>query len=133
MTKHDGFTLLETLITTLILVTGLTGVAGAFSYCRLRSSLILQETAAIALMSSKIEEVKAAEEIHPGRYSEYVALMPDGTAVVCEPGSAAYQRRWEITAEMPGKVTVIVYGRAAGRSVSFRELARATTQLGARF
>ena len=84
-------------------------------------------------MSAKMEDLKSAEEVLPGRYSEYLVLMPDGTVVVSEPGSAAYQRMWEITAEMPQRITVIVYGRAAGRPGSFRELARATTQVGGRF
>jgi Tfp pilus assembly protein PilV len=127
MAKHKGFTLIEGLFTTLILVTGLTAVAGAFSYSSLRSRQVLQQTAAIALVSTRMEDLRAAEEILPGWYSEYLVLMPNGTTAVSEPASATYQRTWEITSEMPRRITVSVYGRSSTRSGSFRELARATT------
>ena len=68
MTERNGFTLIEGLITTLILVTGLAAVAGVFSYSSLRSSQVLQETAAIALISAKMEDLKAAER--------YLSLLP---------------------------------------------------------
>ena len=133
MAKHNGFTLIETLITTLILVTGLAAVAGAFSYSSLRSSQVLQETAAVALVSAKMEDLKTAEEILPGRYTEYLDLRADGTAALSQHESATYQRMWEITAEMPRKITVVVYGRNTRRAGSFRELARATMLSGSRF
>jgi len=133
MAKQRGFTLIEGLITTLILVAGLAAVAGAFSYSSLRSFQILQETAAVALLSAKMEDLKGGEELLPGQYSEYLTLMPDGAAAISEPGVATYRRTWEITPEMPRRITVIVYGRANRRSGPFRELARATTQVGSRF
>ena len=133
MTERNGFTLIEGLITTLILVTALAAVAGVFSYSSLRSSQVLQETAAIALISAKMEDLKAAEQIFPGRYSEYLVLMPNGAVVVAEAGSATWQRTWEISSDIPHTITVIVYGRSIGRSGPFRELARATTQYGSRF
>ena len=91
MATHNGFTFIEALIATLILVTGLAAVAGAFSYSSLRSMQVLQETAATALMSTRMENLKAAEEILPGRYSEHVAVMPSGRVVVSEPESATYR------------------------------------------
>jgi Tfp pilus assembly protein PilV len=133
MATHNGFTFIEALIATLILVTGLAAVAGAFSYSSLRSMQVLQETAATALMSTRMENLKAAEEILPGRYSEHVAVMPSGRVVVSEPESATYRLTWEITSEMPHRITVIVYGKMPGRAGSFRELARATTQVASRF
>jgi type II secretory pathway pseudopilin PulG len=133
MTKRNGFTLIEALITTLILVTGLAAVAGAFSYSSLRTSQVLQETAAIALISGKMEDLKAAAEILPGRYSEYLVLMPSGAAIVSEPRTATWHLTWEITPDMPQKITVTAYGRSVGRLGPFRELARATTLYGSRF
>jgi Tfp pilus assembly protein PilV len=131
--KRNGFTLIEGLITTLILVTGLVAVAGVFSYSSLRTSQVLQEAAAIAMMSARMEELKAAEEILPGSYSEFLMLMPDGTAILAEPGTATYRRTWEIAGEMPRRITVIVYGKPVGPAAPFRELARAATQVGSRF
>jgi Tfp pilus assembly protein PilV len=131
--KQKGFTLIEGLFTTLILVTGLAAVAGAFSYSLLRSNQVLQQTAAVALLSARMEDLRAAEEILPGSYAEYLVLMPNGTAILSEPGSATYRRTWEITSEMPRRITVIVYGRSSSRPGPFRELARATTLSGSRF
>lgn len=133
MPQRNGFTLIEGLITTLVLVTGLVAVAGVFSYSSLRASQVLQETAAIALMTAKMEQLKAADEVLPGRYSEYLALTPDGAVIVSDPGTAAWQRNWEISPEMPHRITVTVYGKSPGRAGPFRELATATTQRGGRF
>jgi prepilin-type N-terminal cleavage/methylation domain-containing protein len=133
MAKQRGFTLIEALITTLILVSGLAAVAGVFSYSSVRSSQVLQQTAATALVSARMEDLIAAEELLSGRYSEYLALMPDGNAAISEPEVASYRRTWEITSGVPHRITVIVYGKAAGRRGLFRELARATTQIGSRF
>jgi prepilin-type N-terminal cleavage/methylation domain-containing protein len=130
MAKRNGFTLIEVLITTLILVTGLAAVAGVFSYSSLRASRVLQETAAIALMTARMEELTAAEEILPGRYFEYLVLTPGGAVIVSEPGTATWQRTWEISPEMPHRITVTVYGKSSGRTGPFREVARATTQRG---
>ena len=133
MAERNGFTLIEGLITTLILVTGLAAVAGVFSYSSLQTSRVLQETAAIALMTARMEELKGAEEIFPGRYSEYLVLTPDGSVVLSEPPTATWRRTWEISPEMPHRITVTVYGKSSSRSGSFRELARATTMLGGKF
>jgi Tfp pilus assembly protein PilV len=133
MAGRNGFTLIEGLITTLILVSGLAAVAGVFSYSSLRASQVLQETAAVALVTARMEELKAAEEILPGHYSEYLVLMPNGAVIVSEQGTAAWQRTWEISPEMPHRITVTVYARSSAGSGPFRELARATTQRGSRF
>ena len=119
MTRRNGFTLIEALITTVILVTGLTAVAGAFSYSSLVTSRVLQETAALALVTDKMEELKLEQEVTSGNYSEYL--------------SASYLRTWEITSDVPARITVIVYGRAPGRPGSFRELARLSTLVGSQF
>jgi type II secretory pathway pseudopilin PulG len=132
MAERNGFTLIEGLFTTLILVTGLAAVAGVFSYSSLRASRVLQETAAIGLMTARMEKLRAAEEILPGRYSEYLVVTPSGEVIVSEPGTATWQRTWEISPEMPHRITVTVYGKSLGPG-RFRELARATTLRGGRF
>src|SRR5688572_28476495 len=132
--KHrKGFTLIEALITTLVLVTGLVAVAGAFSYSSLTTLRVVQETTALAMLSAKIEAVKAADGIIPGHYSETLQLLPDGSIVVCEPAAATYLRVWEVTPEKPMQITVIIYGKSPGRGTPFRELARATVLSGERF
>ena len=122
MTHRNGFTLIEALITTVILVTGLTAVAGAFSYSSVVTSRVLQETVALALITDKMEDLKLPQEVASGRYSEDLVV-----------GAATYLRTWEITSDTPARITVIVYGRAPGRPDSFRELARVSTLVGSRF
>jgi len=129
---RNGFTLIEALITTVILVTGLTALAGAFSYSSLHTLRIQQQTAALALLSSKLEELKVAAQLPPGRHSEYLQIAADGAIVAGGPGSG-YKRTWEITAEMPSRITVIILGKARGRGQQYFELARATTKAGSRF
>ena len=129
---RNGFKLIEALITTVILVTGLSAVAGVFSYSSLTSLRIQQRTAAVLLVSARLEALRVSEDLAPGRGSEFLNLAPDGTTV---PGSsgAVYLRTWEITAEMPRRVTVILYGKPPGRRGRYFELARATTKVGRRF
>jgi prepilin-type N-terminal cleavage/methylation domain-containing protein len=121
MPARNGFTLIEALITTVVLVTGLAAVAGVFSYSALVSLRTQQFTAALTLVSRKMEDLRAADDLTPGRYAEYVG-----------PGDV-FMRHWEITAEMPSRITVIVYGRPPGRRGPYFELARATTRMGRKF
>jgi Tfp pilus assembly protein PilV len=129
---RNGFTLIEALITTVVLVTGLTAVAGVFSYSSVTSLRVRQHTSAVLLVSAKLEALRIAEDLAPGRDSEFLNLAPDGTALVSSPG-ATYLRSWEITSEMPRRVTVIVHGKPPGRRGPYFELARATTKVGRRF
>jgi Tfp pilus assembly protein PilV len=133
MEQRDGFTLIEALITALVLVTGLAAVAAAFSYSSLTVSQVVMETAAIALVSGKMEDLKMAPELTPGTYSEYLDVSEGGHFVASESGTALYLRTWEITSEMPARITVVVYGRSAGRRHPRREIGRATTLAAARF
>ena len=117
MSFRSGFTLTETLVTTLVLVTGLVAIAGAFSYGVQSSRRIRQRTTATALLYTKMEELRASRELRPGRYSETITSTPEGV----------YLRSWEITPEMPQRITVTVYGKQPGGKGNYLELARATT------
>jgi prepilin-type N-terminal cleavage/methylation domain-containing protein len=133
MPDRNGFTLIETLITMLVLVTGLAAVAALFAYGSQSSGRLRQQTAALALLASKMEELKGTEESAPGQYSEYLAVASDGVPAPRDARQASYLRTWEITPEMPRRITVIVYGKQPGRDRPDRELARATTQSGRGF
>jgi prepilin-type N-terminal cleavage/methylation domain-containing protein len=119
MINRKGFTLIETLFSTLILVIGLVAVAKAFSYGIQAGERVRQQTSATALLTTKLEELKTAEDLQAGQYTESL-----GTE---------YQRTWEITAETPRRITVILYTRQPSRRGSFREVARLSTSLGPRF
>jgi len=126
MHNQQGFTLIETLITALVLVTGLAAIAGLFSVGAQTSLKNRQRTAATALLYSKMDELKTAEELTSGQYAEYISTGVDGAVISRDENHAPYLRTWKIEAASPKRVTVIVYGRQSGRLVLYQELARAT-------
>jgi prepilin-type N-terminal cleavage/methylation domain-containing protein len=141
MGKRRGFTLIETLITTFVLVTGLAAVAGLFSYGARTGLENRQRTAATALLSSKIEELRHTghtETLHvlaPGQYSEYLSIESDGRTVTTGDDPAQYLRTWEIDSETPQhltRVTITVLSRRP-KGRSYQELARATLLVGPGF
>jgi len=122
MCSRCGFTLIEALITTLILVTGLTGVAAAFSYAVYSGIRVRQQTTALSLLSTKMEELKNGEVLNSGTFVD--APIVNGEAFV---------RRWQISTDSPQRITVTVFGRKAGAADRLQELARASTLIGPRF
>ena len=118
MRRAYGFTLIETLLTTLILVTGLVTIVAAVSYGVTTSIRVRQQTTALTLLTDKMEELKAQPTLTAGRYAD----VPLG-----------FQRTWEISSESPQRVTVIVSGRRPGSGNTYRELARASTLVGPGF
>ena len=81
MVHRHGFTLIETLITTLVLVTGLTALAAAFSYAVQTRQRITQSTTAIWLLYRKMGELTVDARLQPGQYSEDLNIGPDGLVV----------------------------------------------------
>ena len=132
MVNCRGFTLVETLITTFVLVTGLAAVAGLFAYGAHTSLENRQRTAATILLSGKIEELRRSAELAPGEYSEYVSIGPDGGVVVSANGPSPYRRIWKVESGSPQRVTIVIHGWRPKRR-SYTELARATALLGRRF
>jgi len=133
MANRRGFTLIETLITTLVLVTGLAAIAGLFSYGAQTNSQNRQRTAATTILYSKIEEVRNARALTVGQYAEYLSIQPDGGVAISTDNHGPYLRVSNIESGMPQRVTVIVYARQSNRGNSYRELARATTLVGRGF
>jgi type II secretory pathway pseudopilin PulG len=128
----SGFTLIEALITTVILVSGLAAIAGAFSYSSVTALRMRQHTAALILVAGKMEDLKVSEDLPIGRYSEYLEIASDGVIVTAGPG-ATYLRDWDVTGETPNRITVTLYARQAGKKGRYFELARATTKRGRTF
>ena len=101
MRSTRGFTLLETLITTGVLVFGLSALALMFTYTARVNIEMRQRTTAAFLLNDKLEEFRTApltDEIwRPGSYVDY--------PVVAE---TSYVREWEITDTIPRNVTLSV-------------------------
>ena len=132
MANRKGFTLIETLITTLVLVTGLAAVAGLFSYGAQANFQNRQRTAATALLYNKMEEFRNARVLTEGQSAEYLAILADGS-VAGSDSRGPYMRVSNIEPGAPRRVTVIVYARQSSRGSSYHELARATVLVGRGF
>src|SRR5262245_9125697 len=102
-----GFTLLETLITTGILVFGLSAVALMFTYTARVNIETRQRTTAAFLMNDKLEEFRFASLTddlwRPGRYVDYPIVA-----------DTSYVREWEITDTIPRNVTLSVFKLKSG-------------------
>jgi prepilin-type N-terminal cleavage/methylation domain-containing protein len=146
MRNSRGFTLIETLITTLILVSGLVAVAQLFSYTIATNISNRQRTAATILVTEKIEQLKSVSVRNPlwlvggglspqqpvvGFY-DYVSIAADGTPAI-DSATAPYIRVWQIAGTVPRSLTVIVYAQRFGLTQSPFELARAVTMVGDAF
>jgi prepilin-type N-terminal cleavage/methylation domain-containing protein len=131
--QSNGFTLIETVIATAILVTASVAIASLFAFSA-RSNLTNGErTVAALLVSDKLEQLKvvplSAVGWSVGGGLNPASPVPDFSDYV-QPAneSAPYLRLWQITGNRARTVTVAVFARAHGRSgLAPIELVRATT------
>ena len=95
-----GFTLLETMITTGILVFGLSALALMFTYTARVNIETRQRTTAAFLLNDKIEEIKSApltsDIWRPGSYVDYPVA------------DTSYVRAWDISNTIPRNVTLSI-------------------------
>jgi type II secretory pathway pseudopilin PulG len=119
--RHErGFTLIEAMITTLILVTGLAAIVAVFTYGTETSIRVRQQTMAFTLLINKMEELKSQTTLDAGHFEQYIGDPP------------IYRLSWDVSSEEPRGVTVIVLGKIPGFK-NYRELARAATLVGPGF
>ena len=147
MSNKRGFTLIETMIATGILVSGLVAVAYMFSYSVKTNYTTQQMTSATMLVHDKLEELKATSfgtlSVGGGldgasptvNYREWVTVATDGSTTVSttEVTTAEFLRLWQIADSNPHKVTVLVLAQRSGVSGQQLELARASTLLTSSF
>lgn len=148
MRNNRGFTLIETLITTGILVTGLVAAASLFAWSVAANYTNQQRTAATTLLADKMEQFTAAglsdslwvtggslDPAAPGTgYWDYATPGSDGT-ITSDTSStnAPYLRVWAVTGSGPRTVTIIVFAQRAGLTRARTEMIRATTVAGSTF
>ncbi len=146
MRNSRGFTLIETLVATAILVSGLVAVAYMFSYSARTNITTQQITSGTLLLYNKMEELKASGMANltvggglsgaapTPNYFDYVSIGTNG-AIVSDTvtASAPYVRVWQITGANPRTVTIVVFAQRAGIGGQRMELIRATTSVTSTF
>jgi Tfp pilus assembly protein PilV len=121
MIRRTGFTLIETLFATLIVLVGLTSLAMVFFYSAHMRDRLRQRTLAVPLIYTKMEELSSNWELLPGTYSQELAPeSPDGKP---------YLATWTISEETPQRITVTLWTKDTGWSI-YREIASLTTLSG---
>ena len=126
-----GFTLIETMMATGILVVASTAIASLF-VSSLQTNLNNQDrTIASLLLSDKLEQFSVLplsdSRWSDGSYMEFAGIAPDGSTVVSATNSALkYLRHWQISGNQPRSLTVIVYTNHSAVSGRQTELIRAT-------
>jgi prepilin-type N-terminal cleavage/methylation domain-containing protein len=133
----SGFTLIETLIATAILVVASTAVASLF-VSSLQTNLNNQDrTIAGLLLSDKLEQFSVLPFTDTswaaGHYSEYVSIAADGSVIISTNPTAKYVRTWQISATTVRSLTVIIYTNHSPVSGRQTELIRATLTEAARW
>jgi Tfp pilus assembly protein PilV len=143
-----GFTLIEILISTGILLTGIVAVASVFAYTATANLDNQQRTIANTMLSEKIETFRATPltssiwtaggSLTPDSkahgYFDYLGITTDGTRVASDTDPwLPYLRIWQVSGVDPRIVTVIVYAQRAGVTRRRLELIRATAVVGSRF
>ncbi len=147
MSSKRGFTLIETMIATGILVSGLVAVAYMFSYSVQTNYTTQQMTSATMLVHDKLEELRATsfgtlasggglDGTNPTtNFREWVTIATNGavTSSTAEVTTAGYLRLWQITGTNPLTITVVVFAQRSGVTGGQLELARASTSLTSSF
>ena len=143
-----GFTLIETLIATVVLVSGMVAVAGMFAYSAQTALNNQRRTSAAALLYEKMEQFRSTPSSDsmwsPGGslnptfpaagYFDDVILDATGSlnSSTTDP-SAPFIRVWQVLPTVPRSVTIAVYALKPGSTRRALELVRATTVAGSRF
>lgn len=122
---NRGYALLETLFASVILATGIVGVASMFSAGTRAGIRNEQRTTATLLLYDKMEQLRSAgplpaggglDSLHP--ISGFSETLPMANA------QAAFLRLWQVQGATPQTITVVVYESRSGKPPL--ELARAT-------
>ena len=147
MRKTDrGFTLLEALMASGILVVGLVAVAMVFPYAITTNASSRQTTTASMLVAQKMEALRTIPltdaalnvggSLNPASpatgYYDYVTVASGGTitsstVIAASARSRAFLRLWQVSGTNPKTVTVVVYTVENGYWRGLLEATRSST------
>jgi Tfp pilus assembly protein PilV len=142
MHSNRGFTLVETLIATAVLVPGLAAVAMLLPYLTSSISSSRQTTAATMILTDKMEALRrlpltasglnAGGGLNPASpvsgYYDYVTVAPNGAVTTGTTSSPkAFLRLWQVAGTNPKTITIVVYTVRNAISNRRLELTRSST------
>src|SRR5262245_16535821 len=142
MGSKRGFTLVETLIATTVLVFGVGVVALLIPYAIRSNISARQTTTATMVVDDKLEALRvlplsaaalnAGGSVDPASpvtgYYDYVRVDSNGVVTVqASPSPGAYLRLWQVSGTNPKTITVIVYAVNNGISSNLLEATRSST------
>jgi Tfp pilus assembly protein PilV len=146
MRNSQGFTLVETLIATVVLLSGIVAVAQMFSYSAATNISTQQMTSATLLTTNKMEQLRALPfanlttggSLDPDApatgFWEYVSIAADGTITADTSATTApYMRVWTVSGTNPKTITIIVYSLRSSMGRQRMELTRASTRVTRKF
>ena len=120
--RNSGFTLIEVLISMIVLVGGLVAAAAVFAYATSTAHRAERQSLAAFLVQGKIEQLRtlAPDRLPPGGsldglspdsdYSEYMITTRGTRArVTLNPAEADLLRVWRIDGTNPVRISVAVY------------------------
>jgi len=136
--RTEGFTFIETLVATLILVIGLLGCAGMFGYATATLYKAERESLAALLVTDKIEALRASVAANvsaeggltpepEAQHSEFLASRAGHTRLVLSPDDASFLRVWRADGTATVRLQVAVYSVSPEPRESRRPLAFAAT------
>ncbi len=94
--KQTGFSLLEMLITIIVLASGLLAIASMYGAILSANTLSKQRSEAVVLAEKKLEELRGQS------YASLVSATDTVTAASSSGSSANYQRSWSVAAASGG-------------------------------
>jgi Tfp pilus assembly protein PilV len=137
MPHPRGYALMETLLASIILASGLVSVASIFSVTVNVNLRNRQRTTATLLLHNKMEQLQATGSAAGGGlnpsdpvagYVEYVRIADDGTTIVDNTDrESPYLCLWQVQSSVLPAATIEVFGRIGAAAPV--ELARATSFL----
>jgi type II secretory pathway pseudopilin PulG len=142
MHSNRGFTLVETLVATAVLVPALAAIVIALPYLTNSISSARQTTAATMILTDKMEALRrlpitdsalnAGGGLNPASpvngYYDYVTVAANGAVTTSASVSpTAFLRMWQISGTNPKTITIIIYTIRNAVSNRILEVARSST------
>jgi Tfp pilus assembly protein PilV len=95
--KNDGSTLVEVLVATLVLVTGVLGIAQLFLIAAATNAVARDTTIATTLAAQKVEQLLSADLQEASDLTDHIDMWGRVVSTAqSPPASAVYTRRWSI-------------------------------------